>query len=96
MSKRYTAQEMRIRADYEESANANAKTASMLRQAADDMEREEKRKRMYEFSVKEFGGYVQPLHEDSVHSSFLDGRVMGDENYVVVRREVGDWEEVSE
>ena len=32
--KRYTAQEMRVRADYLEGALADAKTAAMLRQAA--------------------------------------------------------------
>ena len=38
--KMYTAQEMRVRADYLEGALADAKTAAMLRQAADMMERE--------------------------------------------------------
>ena len=36
----YTANEMRVRADYLEGALADAKTAAMLRQAADMMERE--------------------------------------------------------
>lgn len=67
----------------------------MLRQAADMIECEKKREKKYEFSVKEFGGYVQPLHDDSLSSSFLDGRAVGDENYVIVRREVGVWEEVA-
>ena len=35
----YTAQEMRVRADYLEGALADAKTAAMLRQAADEVER---------------------------------------------------------
>ncbi len=38
--KMYTAQEMRVRADYLEVALADAKTAAMLRQAAGAMERE--------------------------------------------------------
>ena len=38
--KMYTAQEMRVRAAYLEGALADAKTAAMLRQAADMMERE--------------------------------------------------------
>ena len=38
--KMYTAQEMRVRADYLEGALADAKTAAMLRQAADMMEHE--------------------------------------------------------
>ena len=38
--KMYTAQEMRVRADYLEGALADAKTAAMLRQAAGAMERE--------------------------------------------------------
>ena len=37
--KMYTAQEMRVRADYLEGALADAKTAAMLRQAADEVER---------------------------------------------------------
>ena len=38
--KMYTAQEMRVRADYLDGALADAKTAAMLRQAADKLERE--------------------------------------------------------
>ena len=37
--KMYTAQEMRVRADYLEGARADKKTAAMLRQAADEVER---------------------------------------------------------
>ena len=37
--KMYTAQEMRVRAAYLEGALADAKTAAMLRQAADEVER---------------------------------------------------------
>lgn len=43
--KMYTAQEMRVRADYLEGALADAKTAAMLRQAADMMEREATREK---------------------------------------------------
>lgn len=39
--KRFTAQEMRVRADYLEVALADSKTAAMLRQAADMIERAE-------------------------------------------------------
>lgn len=38
--KMYTAHEMRVRADYLEGALADAKTAAMLRQAADMMDGE--------------------------------------------------------
>ena len=37
--KMYTAHEMRVRSDYLEGALADAKTAAMLRQAADEVER---------------------------------------------------------
>lgn len=43
--KMYTVHEMRVRADYLESALADAKTAAMLRQAADMMERESTREK---------------------------------------------------
>ena len=43
--KKYTAQEMRVRADYLEGALADSKTAAMLRQAADMMERESTREK---------------------------------------------------
>lgn len=94
MDRKYTAQEMRKMAELIKGLLCCRKAVYMLLQAADDMEREETREKKYEYSVKEFGGYVQPLHEDSVSLSFLDGRVMGDENYVIVRRSVGEWEDV--
>ena len=43
--KTYTANEMRVRADYLEGALADKKTAAMLRQAADMMEREATREK---------------------------------------------------
>lgn len=92
MANKYTSYQMRVgsKACYEA---GHRTVAGMLQQAAEVMEREEREKK-YEYSVKEFGGYVQPLHEDSVSLSFLDGRAIGDENYVIVRRVVGEWEEV--
>ena len=85
----YTAQEMRIRAAYLERALADAKTAAMLRQAADVMEREEKRERKYEFAEKFKEGMVSYLHIDRPidHGEICQGSI-------VVRREVGEWEEV--
>ena len=58
--KMYTAQEMRVRADYLDGALADAKTAAMLRQAADMMERERK----YEYAEKFKEGIVSCLHRE--------------------------------
>lgn len=51
MSRRYTAQEMRNAANrfaFEEDSSRPGTIVAMLRQAADDMEREEKLERKYE------------------------------------------------
>ena len=96
MSRRYTTQEMRVRANYEESANANTKTAAMLRQAADDMEREEKREKKYEFSVDppEINGVFQYRAGAELKALML--KHAGVIDVAIIRRKVGDWEEVWE
>lgn len=83
--KRYTAQEMRVRADYLEGALADAKTAAMLRQAADMMECERK----YEYAEKFKEGIVSYLHREKPMDccDMYSGSVK-------VRRSVGEWEEV--
>lgn len=85
-----TAQEMRVRADYLEVALADAKTAAMLRQAADDMERETK----YEYSVHppEVNGVFQCRAGAELKALMLKHACNGD--LTIVRREVGEWEEV--
>lgn len=55
MAKVYTAQEMRIRATFEKNVWGDDSTAEMLRQAADLMEREEKRPKKYEASIRYAG-----------------------------------------
>lgn len=102
MARKYTSLEMRYMAnairgqygDYSEFTDA----ISMLRQAADMMEREEKREKDYEYTViaKKHDGEV---FLDTEHFSTLEGAMNNAEDsfYDVLRyerREVGKWEEV--
>ena len=97
--RKFTAQEMReaaIVADTVEVADQfygqeMDKIAAMLRQAADDLEREEKREKKYEYAERCPDGFVPPLHTDKgvVNKYIADGCVL-------VRREVGEWEEVKD
>lgn len=88
----YTAQEMREMATeaevievpdqfYGQDMNT---IADMLRQAADDMEREGHEKK-YEYAIKFADGTVSMLHEDV----YAEGSSLP-----LVRREVGAWEDV--
>lgn len=88
-SKIYTAQEMRIRATIEGNVWGDRTTVAMLRQAADLMEREEMREKKYEYGEKYYSGIISPWHEEEQIpvESVLKGSV-------VVRRPVGEWEEV--
>lgn len=70
--KTYTANEMRVRANYLEGALADAKTAAMLRQAADMMEREDREKK-YEYSVV-LSGFVSHMHDEDYPSR--GGKIM--------------------
>lgn len=139
--KMYTAQEMKVRAAYLEGALADAKTAAMLRQAADAMEceeesdvvfcrkcqtertgrrygdvpphigeddicdrceiaehlrREELERKRYEYSVypPEVNGVFQHRTEAELKALML--KQIGYRGKTIVRREVGDWEEVVE
>ena len=95
MSKVFTAQEMRVRADKEERHWHDHVTADMLRQAADALERKEKRGKKYEYAVKW-------LDENSVannmgeHRKWAESivRDVGSSKVRLVRRPVGEWEEV--
>ena len=91
--RRYTAQEMRVRADYLEVALADAKTAAMLRQAADMMEREEKREKKYEYGILPCGtnGVYQTRVAAELQQLILE---QSGYKYPIVRRKVGEWEEV--
>ena len=99
MSRKYTAQEMREMASvvlndvkgndyngatYEFTSKFDeCVIEEMLRQAADMMEREEKREKKYEYSSVLPDGSVSCVHDDVMEAG-----------YHAFRREVGEWEEV--
>ena len=85
-SKVYTAEEMRHRANQEQHLWNDRTTAAMLRQAADAMEREKK----YEYTHKYGDDVIAVNHTDDIRKCFVP---MG---AVMVRREVGEWEEVKD
>lgn len=93
--KTYTAQEMRDRAKGCE-FNGDLITTAMLRQAADALEREEKQPKKYEYGVRTHTGEIYGQSEDIVEVcdevAFVnaDGPTICD----LVRRPVGEWEEV--
>lgn len=101
---RYTAEEMRDVAltleafrmfkDPDYIDDYLTKAQSMLRQAADMMEREEKREKKYEFSVypPEINGVFQYRAGAELNAFML--KQNGDRDGTIVRREVGEWEEV--
>lgn len=103
MARKYTAKEMREAADNLDSVYVApecedkkeqygylSKASMMLRQAADNMERKKK----YEYSVKSIYGEVCGLHDDDKpRIPCLDNRFT--RNCIIVRREVGEWEVVS-
>lgn len=109
MAEVYTAQEMREAADNfwvsgvisevkDEDGRVvkqikNDAIIAMLRQAADALEREERREKKYEYAAKYGNGFVSELH-----STTVGGTEYAKENkgFVgVVRRQVGEWEEVA-
>lgn len=95
MAKTYTAQQMRDVAQclhYNSPTKLTIEAAAMLRQAADFMEREEKRKKKYEYALKESNGTISFRHFDDIDSLGCDYRA---EEYTAMRREVGKWEEVA-
>lgn len=91
MSGRYTAQEMRDMALVEEAFGWDV-SADMLLQAADMMEREEKRD--YEYSVypPEVNGVFQYRAGAELKAFIL--KLAGCGDGTIVRRSVGEWEDV--
>ena len=86
MARVYTARDMRQAANAEELVGRPV-VAAMLRQAADSMDREDKREKKYEYSEKYSDGEISPFHdEERIDLKYtLEGSV-------VVRRPVGEWE----
>ena len=89
MSKVFTAQEMRQRADEEERHWHDHVSAAMLRQAADALERKEKREKMYEYGYRDKIGCVPSCHFETEDVA----RMCAINNPTIVRRPVGEWEE---
>lgn len=97
MTKIYTAQEMREMA---ERIIFYPEVQAMLRQAADDLEREEKSEMKHEYKVLycrsdgrvyDSVGHAENIHEAqetlSIYKGYKDAHI--------VRRKVGEWKEVS-
>lgn len=99
-SKRYTAKEMRERAEIIENAFLDMPTAEMLRQAADMMEREEKREKNYEYGIRycvdDGSVFEDERHFDSLKDAKDNADVSGYDELKFDRREVGEWEEVED
>lgn len=100
MAKIYTAKEMREFANYNDAAYArnpnlySSAVSAALRQAADLMEREEKREKKYEYSAKCDNGTINNFHFDDLEG-IRNALVYTMNNPHVVRREVSKWEEVN-
>lgn len=89
MSKIYTAQEMREWAEFQNKGGFLT-IAEMLRQAADALERDEKREVKYEYAESK-NGIITNHHSDDI-----ENYVMYCDGSTLVRRPVGEWEEVNE
>lgn len=97
---KYTAVEMRSAASYVETYDVfedhDREIASMLRQAADMMERERK----YEYAIKYKKGWsacverMSKTHYESDALALADACPLVTEETKLVRRAVGEWEEV--
>ena len=72
--KMYTAQEMRVRADYLEGALADAKTAAMLRQATDEVERLRAENAHLKSDISELLKCLQKIYDEEC-TSFGTGDV---------------------
>lgn len=93
MAKIYTAYEMRQTANAEELVG-RPNVAEMLRQAADALEREGEREKMYEYAAKYKCGFVSGAHFNTANrTAYARSREDFD---CVVRRPVGEWEEVKD
>lgn len=92
MAKRYTAYQMRVASKSCEEMG-HSMFAAMLRQAADAMERE----KTYQYAVR--FNESQNLHAQSSDYSYVKSKAdrinaSGFTTCHIVRREVGEWEEV--
>lgn len=87
MARKFTSEEMREIADELALVNDeyHRKASAMLFQYADLMEREDEREKRYE--------YARVLSDGSISCTHFDEYVKG---YYKFRREVGEWEEVSD
>lgn len=86
MASKYTAQQLREHAEWQEKLyGPNYIVADMLRQAADMMDQERK----YEYGA--FGRVFSTLNAAMLYAEMNKARGI---RPAVVRREVGDWEDV--
>ena len=96
---KYTAYQMRVASKACEEAGHRT-VAGMLQQAAEVMEREEKREKKYEYKILyRFNGclYDSIRHSQNIQSARKTlGVYSGHEGAHIVRREVGEWEEVDD
>lgn len=100
-NKIYTAQEMRERAEIIENAFLDIPTAEMLSQAADTLEREEKSQKKYEYAAKYLSvddetDVISKTHYESAEQATVTAVKVHGIGHVVIRRSVGEWEEVKE
>lgn len=69
---------------------------AMLRHAADMMELEEKREKKFEYAARYFDGYTPSFHYRSMED-LRDGEMpFAGDKFTVIRREVGEWQDVKE
>lgn len=92
MDKSYTAQEMREEAIIFEARGGSSNIAAMLHQAADAIEREARRKMKYEYTERYMNGCLSAY----VSRSLVAARACMLQFSTILRREVGEWEEVKE
>lgn len=94
-SKTYTAQEMRDVAQclhYNSPTKLTIEAAAMLRQSAEALEREARRKMKYEYIERYKNGCLSA----SVSRTLVVARACMSQFSTILRREVGEWEEVPE
>ena len=91
MARIYTAQEMRHAADLREAWGDKDEVNEMLRQAADLIEREERRDKKYQYEI--IYTCRAPVIVDSLDVAISYAKEKG--ACCLNRREVGKWEEVT-
>ena len=104
-SKVYTAQELREMVNYAMVATRgmrgwcvdNERSAAlqeMLRQAADALDRKKKYEYTLKYLAKDGSCYVSRFHNDTQDEAERYSNTFNGETFVVLRRQVGEWEEV--